>query len=84
MPEHIITFPHPGTFYNNEEVAVAVHEWLRIHRPVSNCDGKASDYVNSDNCINVPGNWIRKVKILVCNKWKALDAVVSFLLISMT
>jgi hypothetical protein len=68
MPEHINTFPHPGTFCNNEEVAVAVHEWLRVHRPVFIRDGEASLYVNSGKFIDVPANWVRKVKIILWNK----------------
>jgi hypothetical protein len=64
MPDHINIFPNPGTFYNNEEVSVAVHEWLLV----SNRDGEASNYVNSDKYINVPANWARKLVILLWNK----------------
>ena len=40
---------------------MAVHEWLLVF----NRDGEASNYVNSDKCVNAPANWARKLVIFL-------------------
>jgi hypothetical protein len=47
-------------FHNNEEVEMAVREWLQMQKPDFCCDGIFKLVPRSEKCMNKPGDYVEK------------------------